>query len=262
MRRAAVLSLIAVSVVALAACRGAQTTKTGASGAQPAPAATKAAAALPGPKELTGSVAETMNSGGYTYARLQAGGKEDVWVAAREFSTKPGDQLTVTLDMPMENFESKTLKRTFPLIYFVAGVTRDGQRLDGPASPGGAPPLMASHGSGSATPASMTVDPVAPPAGGMAVADVWAKRTSLAGRQVTVRGKVVKVNNGIMGRNWIHLQDGSGSANDKTNDLTITTDADVTVGQVVTFSGILAVDKDFTAGYAYGAIVEQAKLIK
>jgi hypothetical protein len=254
MRRAAVLSVVAVlSFTAFAGCRARETAK-----AAPATPATQAPAASTDPKALTGTVAETMNSGGYTYARLQVAGKNEVWIAAREFPTKAGDQLSVTLDMPMENFESKTLHRTFPVVYFVAGVMRDGQRVD--PSSGGAeganPGMMTSH-----APASVptTVEPIAAPAGGMSIADVWAKRESLAGRSVTVRGKVVKVNNGIMGRNWVHLQDGSGSAKDQTNDLTITTDTEVAVGDVVTFSGVLAVDKDFTAGYKYGAILESAK---
>lgn len=99
---------------------------------------------------------------------------------------------------------------------------------------------------------------MAPPAGGLSIADVWAKRASLAGRPVSVRGKVVKFNGGIMDRNWLHLQDGSGSAADGTNDLTVTTAAEVKVGDVVTVSGVLATGRDFGAGYAYAVILERA----
>jgi len=79
---------------------------------------------------------------------------------------------------------------------------------------------------------------------------------------VVVRGQVVKANNAIMGRNWFHLQDGSGKADDGTNDLTITTEDVVTVGDIVTVSGTLTVDKDFGAGYAYDAIIENATIKK
>jgi hypothetical protein len=72
----------------------------------------------------------------------------------------------------------------------------------------------------------------------------------------------VKVNNQILQRNWIHLQDGTGSATERTNDLTITTDADVKVGDTITISGVLAIGKEFGAGYGYDAIVENAKIIK
>lgn len=226
--------------------------------AQPAAPAAQSAAPTPDPAALTGTVVETMNSGGYTYARLQVAGKDDVWIAGDEFPVKTGDRLAVEPGMPMQNFESKTLKRTFPLIYFVSSVTRDGQAMGAPAAPGaGALPMMTSHAP--STP-SAVVEPIAAPPGGLSIADVWARRTALAGKSVTVRGKVVKVNAQIMGRNWIHLQDGSGSAADGTNDLTITSDADVKVGDLVTVTGVLAAGKDFGAGYAYQAIVENGKI--
>ena len=258
MRRVCVLSLVALlPVIAFAACGGAGATK---SVPVPAAGAAKAAEPVGDPNAFTGTVAETMNSGGYTYARLQAAGKEDVWIAAREFQTKEGDRLTVGLEMPMQNFESKTLKRTFPVVYFVGGVTRDGQRLDAPASmPGASPALMTSHAPAAAP---TTVEPIAPPSGGLAIAEVWARRTSLAGQPVTVRGKVVKLNEQILGRNWIHLQDGSGSSESRTNDLTITTADAVKLGDIVTVQGVLAIDKDFGAGYAYSAIIENARITR
>lgn len=258
MRRLVVFSLVfSLALMMFAACRGTGTTNSTPAAAQ---GAAKTAEPAGDPNAFTGTVAETMNSGGYTYARLQAPGKEDVWIAAREFQTAQGDRLTVGLDMPMQNFESKTLKRTFPLVYFVGGVTRDGQRLDAPAGmPGEPAALMTSHAPAAAP---VTVEPVAPAAGGIAIADVWAKRTALAGQTVTVRGKVVKLNEQILGRNWIHLQDGSGSAESRTNDLTVTTADAVKLGDVITVAGVLAIDKDFGAGYAYAAILENAKVSK
>lgn len=122
-----------------------------------------------------------------------------------------------------------------------------------------AAPLMATHGQ-AAAPA--TVEPIAPPPGGISIADVWKQRKALAGRTVTVRGKVVKANNQILGKNWIHLQDGSGSASDRTNDLTFTSDETVAVGDIVTFSGVLAIGKEIGEGYAYDAIVEHARIVK
>ena len=243
--------LVALSLTL--AC-GAAPKKTAPAAATPAAASSPAAA-----NGFTGTVVESMNASGYTYARLQAPGKGDVWIAATEFPVKTGDALTVALEMPMQNFESKTLKRTFPLIYFVSNVTRDGQAVVAQPSQGAAPAMMPSHGAAAAP---VAVEPIAPVAGSISIADVWAKRTALAGKQVTVRGKVVKVNNAIMNRNWIHLQDGSGSATDRTNDLTVTSSADVKVGDVVTFTGVLAAGKDFGAGYAYDAILEDGKIVK
>jgi hypothetical protein len=221
---------------------------------RPQPPASSPAAAASS-NTFTGTVAEAMSSGGYTYARLAPAAGEDVWIAASEFTAQPGDTLTVSLDMPIPNFESKSLNRTFPLVYFVSDIGRGGKGASADVSSAA---LMTSHG---ARPASaVVVQPNAPPEGGLSVADAWARRASLAGTAITVRGTVVKVNNQIMERNWLHLQDGSGSAEDGTNDLTITTDAPVKAGDVVTFTGVLAVDRDFGSGYVYSLILEKARL--
>ncbi len=250
--------------------------------AAPASAPPAASAAAPGPGgTLTGDVVETMNSGGYTYVRLRADGPggpggpggKDTWVAASEFPVTVGETLTVPLEMPMQNFHSTTLKRDFALIYFVSQVARNGQPLP-PAGAGGIPMPMGSHGSadasaahaapsgqGAATaanPTGIAVTPNPPPPGGLSVADVWAQRKALAGKEVTIRGTVVKVNNEIMNRNWFHLQDGSGKEDAGTNDLAVTTQEVVRIGDVVTVTGTLGIDKDFGAGYTYGAILEQA----
>jgi|CXWK01.1.fsa_nt_gi hypothetical protein len=254
-----------VAFSALAACSTPQASNaTTAAGTQAASTPAPAAPATPG--TVTGTVAETMNSGGYTYMRLQTGQK-DVWIAANEFPVTKGESVTAPLEMPMENFHSTTLNRDFPLIYFVAQVARAGQPLQGASGAAAAPGLMpmASHGVATASPApqaaaAVAVQPNAAPAGGLSIADTWAKRDSLSGKTVIVRGTVVKVNNGILGFNWLHLQDGSGKASDGTNDLTVTTDALAKVGDVVTVSGTLAVKKDFGAGYAYEAILEKATI--
>ncbi|MGB8931436.1 MAG: OB-fold nucleic acid binding domain-containing protein, partial [Anaeromyxobacteraceae bacterium] len=94
------------------------------------------------------------------------------------------------------------------------------------------------------------------------VSEVWTQRKALKDKAVTVRGKVVKFNPGIMGKNWVHLRDGSGTADAKDNDITITTADTVAVGDVVTAKGKVLVEKDFGAGYAYPVIIEEAKVAK
>ncbi|MFA5909610.1 MAG: hypothetical protein WC815_12590 [Vicinamibacterales bacterium] len=252
-RLAIVFATLALATIA--AC-GATPPVAPASSAAPAPSAPAApvAAVAPDAGTMTGTVAETMNSGGYTYVRLQTP-RQDVWIAADEFPVKTGERLTAAINMPMENFTSKTLNRTFPLIYFVTGVAREGESLPTASA---VPALAGSHDSAAAPAAAQVVEPIAPAPGGRSIADVWANRKALAGKVVVVRGKVVKAIPEVMGKNWFHLQDGSGSAKDGTNDLTITTSATVKVGDIVTVSGTLAVDKDFGSGYAYEVIVENA----
>ncbi len=104
------------------------------------------------------------------------------------------------------------------------------------------------------------VAPSPPAKGGMSVADIWKSRATLAGRKVTVRGKVVKYNGGILGVNWIHLQDGSGTAEDGTNDITVTSEAEAKIGDLITVTGVVTLDKDLGAGYRYPVIIEHATI--
>jgi len=75
-----------------------------------------------------------------------------------------------------------------------------------------------------------------------------------------VRGKVVKVNNGVMKRNFLHIQDGTGKQG--SNDLTVTSQETAEIGDEVVVTGKLAVDKDFGAGYTYPILLEEAHITK
>ena len=109
--------------------------------------------------------------------------------------------------------------------------------------------------------AAQVTEPVPPAPGGTTIASVWANRKALAGKTVTVRGKVVKFNGGILDRNWIHVQDGTGMAADGTHDILVTSDATAKVGDIVTATGTVAIDKDFTAGYVYAVMIEGATVV-
>jgi len=93
-----------------------------------------------------------------------------------------------------------------------------------------------------------------------AIAEVFEKRTDLNGSRVVVRGKVVKISKNIMGRNWIHLQDGSGELDKENYDLVVTSQAAPSVGDVITITGTVHADKDFGAGYRYDVIIEEAEV--
>jgi hypothetical protein len=245
-----------VMALALAAC--ARQPATPAQSGQNTPATAGAApAGQPGAETVAGTVRETMDAASYTYVRVGTD-KGDVWAAAPQFAVKVGERVVVPLQMPMQNFHSQSLNRDFPLIYFVSEIRREG---DAVAGSGQAPSLMASHGTTPEPPE--RIETMAAPAGGMTIADLWSKRQSLAGKSVTVHGKVVKFNGGIMGKNWFHLQDGTGKASDNTHDLTVTTPEDVVVkvGDTITVTGTVAIEKDFGAGYAYAAMLENARVM-
>ena len=211
---------------------------------------------------LQGEVVETMDSAGYTYFLLDTG-EEQVWAAASQLDLQVGERVTIPVEMAMEGFHSDTLDRTFDRIYFVDVVGREGGDPLGTHDqdlglPPGHPTL---DGIGEGAPAEAMAG-FERAEGASAIAEIWARRAELAGSQVTISGRVVKYNAGILGKNWLHLQDDSGDPEAGTNDLTVTTVETAAVGVSLTVTGILAVDRDFGAGYTYQVILENATLTK
>lgn len=126
-----------------------------------------------------------------------------------------------------------------------------------------APALAVAHGALTAAAAARAPSANAVPDAGTVttVATVWKNRTALVGTTVTVRGKIVKYNGGILGVNWMHVQDGTGSAADGSNDLTVTSDMDGKVGDEISATGTIGVNKDIGSGYQYAVILERARIV-
>jgi hypothetical protein len=220
-----------------------------------APAAPKAPAEAPG---LAGKVVETMNAASYTYVLLESGGKR-TWAAAPQFPVKVGDTVAMAGGMPMTNYHSKTLDRTFDVVYFSGDVRVNGAR---PAGAPAAAELPAGHpatGSAAAAPAAPNLAGIKRAANGQTVAEIFAGKDKLTGKPVAVRGRVVKFNAMIMGKNWLHIRDGSGA--EGTNDLTVTSADKAKVGDLVVIAGELKANRDFGGGYRYPLIVEDAKVV-
>ena len=202
---------------------------------------------------LTGQVLEHIAASPYSYVRIRTS-KGDVWAAVNEARIEKGSQVTVSSPMLMKDFESKALKRTFDEIYFGSLAAEGAAATDAAANP---------HAGTTSTAAPFDVH-VEKATGSNAhtIADTWAQASALKGKGVTIRGKVVKYNEGVMGKNWIHLQDGSGNVGQGTNDLTVTSTDPASVGQTVIVTGTVQTNRDFGSGYVYRLIVEDAKILK
>jgi hypothetical protein len=201
---------------------------------------------------LKGEVLEVRDVESYTYLLLKTP-QGPLWAAVPTTRVKKGAQVTVESSMTMENFESKVLKKTFDRIAFGEVV-----------GPGAAAAALAAAPHGAAPAASGPVAKVAKASGPEAktVAEVVAGKAALKGKPVLVHGQVVKANLGIMGKNWLHLQDGSGSAADGSNDILVTTQDVAAVGDIVNARGTVRTDVNVGAGYAYAVLIEDAAVRK
>ncbi|HEY3308925.1 MAG TPA: OB-fold nucleic acid binding domain-containing protein [Desulfuromonadaceae bacterium] len=219
------------------------------------------AAAAPASNEtISGKVLQTMNSGGYSYVNLQKNSGDKIWIAVPEAPIKSGAQMSFQSGMEMKNFESKSLKRTFDSIIFSSGVIAS----QASAASAAEPKKEASPGSkGAATPKEEKITVTkAKGANATTIENAYLNSAKLDKKKVVIRGKVVKVSAGIMGKNWIHIQDGTGSQAKRNHNMVCTSSEMAKVGDVITVTGILAKDRDFGSGYRYDAIVENATFKK
>jgi len=194
---------------------------------------------------VSGEVLEVRDVESYTYLRLKTKDGE-TWAAVSRAPVKTGAKVTIENVTVMKNFESRSLKRTFPTILF-------GSLAGAATSPPGAATAKVAD----------AADVKVPKASGpnaRTVAEILTRSAELKDKPVLVRGRIVKYNAAIMGKNWIHLRDGSGSAADNTNDLLVTTTSQAKTGDIVAVKGIVRTDKDFGSGYAYKVLVEDATL--
>jgi hypothetical protein len=270
------LSAVLLVVAATVACSKKPEPAPAAAPTATAPAMAPAGeAAAPAANNVQGKIVERVDAPPYSYLKL-ATDKGEVWAAVPKTELGKGADVTVVNAMPMTGFESKSLNRKFDVIYF--GSLPSAGAAEARPAMGAMPPAGAPMGAGDGSPAAMaaqhanvakaTADvgdvKVAKATGADArtVAEVYAQRVALKEKSVTVQAKVVKYNAGIMGKNWLHLRDGTGKAEASDNDLTVTSQDVAKVGDVVVVKGVVRTDKDFGAGYAYPVIVEDAKISK
>ncbi|MGE5352540.1 MAG: hypothetical protein ACM3P0_10685 [Acidobacteriota bacterium] len=195
----------------------------------------------------TGKVIDKINASNYSYLQLEENGNT-YWIAAPQMQIEKGETVQFAKAMEMKNFHSETLNRTWESILFVSDIAKNGQLTQ---------PTMGAHPQVKTDQEQVKVEPVK---GGKTVAEVYSDKSSLSGKTVTVRGKVVKYNAGIMGKNWIHIQDGTNSQGNY--DLLVTSTDEAQVGSVVTVEGKVSVNKDFGSGYSYSVLLEDAKVKK
>jgi hypothetical protein len=198
--------------------------------------------AEPPQETLTGVIREHIDVAQYTYLRLATDAGE-TWAAVYRAPVKDGATVSVEHASELRGFHSTELKRDFAEIWF--GMLPGYDRAPAPNAVSPAPAAAAPAGGKMA-------------AGTMTIASLAKGAASLDGKEATISGHVVKENDGIMGRNWIHLQDGSGSASDGTNDILVTTDGTAKVGDTLVATGTVRTNQDFGSGYAYKFMLETA----
>jgi len=232
--------------------------------------------AIPQAPANSGKVVEKLDASNYTYVRLDDGSGTEIWAAVPKTQLEIGEEITLMGGSVMRNFTSKTLDRTFESIIFAKGVVKASQdktaHTSGEAADSVSKTVKSKTQGMTSQSASGSKRAIVSFAGlkvekttaqnGHTVDELFAKATELDKQKVTIKGRVVKMSPNIMGKNWFHIQDGTGDPTKNTHDLVITSSAIAETGDILSFEGVVAANKDFGAGYKYDVIVEDAVIVK
>jgi hypothetical protein len=210
---------------------------------------------------LSGKAIEVTNAASYTYILVDTG-KEKLWAAVSQVNVKPGDSVVIGDAMEMPHFHSKALGRDFDKVYFSGNITINGAAPAAPAAPEtksadlpkNHPPITGSSGE-----TRVDLTGIKKAKDGKSIEEIYAAKTKLSGQEVIVRGKVVKYNENILGKNWIHLRDGTGKPG--SNDLLVTSSTSAKVGDTVVATGPISLNKDFGSNYKYDVMIDNAKVV-
>ena len=192
-------------------------------------------------------VKENFNAGGYTYIN----GENGLWLAVGQTNIELNKAYYYQGALEMRDFHSKELNRDFPQIYFLNSISETPTAISKPKAKPAAQMQKQINKK-----IEVQLDKKE---GITSIADVYKNQKELSGKEITVYGKVAKFNKSIMGKNWIHIQDGSDFEGNY--DLTITSMDVTSVGEIVELTGKITLNKDFGAGYSYAVIMEEGKLV-
>lgn len=195
-------------------------------------------------------VEESLDASQYTYIRVSEADIE-YWIAVPKMQVENGEKLYFSKSMVMNNFQSKSLNRTFDKILFVDDISRTRPAAGNQRTSMIHPKIESMQNK------DLKIERLKD---GKTVEQIFSEKDKIAGNKVKIRGKVIKYNPEIMNRNWIHLQDGTSSG--ENFDLMVTSSDSAEVGKVVVVEGIVAVNKDFGSGYVYQVMIENAKIKK
>lgn len=190
-------------------------------------------------------VQDVLQAEKYTYLDVQEG-EERFWIAVSKMSAAKGDKFYYSGGLLKRNFYSREFDRNFETLFLVSRIT---------PAPGNVGAQIKSSPAQEVERVKVEL-----PEGVVSLEELFTNAREYAGKQIRVHGQCVKINNQIMDRNWIHIEDGSKDG-ESTIDLTVTTQERIPLGAVVTFEGTVSLNRDFGAGYRYDIIVEDATVV-
>jgi len=199
-------------------------------------------------------VKEVLETTQYTYFKGIVSGAE-LWFAVGKTNVETGKSYYYKNPLEMQSFKSKELDRTFDYILFLNSIQDNPDFSAQTSTTNAMGNTMGNKKNELVKESELKIEHTN---GAISIGELFENKAKYEGKVVTLKGKVVKFNPQIMKTNWIHLQDGTEF--DKQFDITVTSDAVVTLGDIITIEGVVTLNKDFGAGYKYDVIVENGQI--
>ncbi len=201
-------------------------------------------------------VSEVLPSTRYVYLKVKEG-QEEFWIATGKMDIKKGGTYFYRGGLLKTDFESEEHNRVFKEIYLVSNlVSKEDHTAMAKTEPNTS--LVKGEGIAEKEDAPTQTGKEVQHKGSVKIAELLKEPERYEGHSVDINGTCVKTNPGIMGRNWLHLQDGSKDD----YDLIVTSNALVPEGSDITVRAVVALNKDFGAGYTYTLILENGTLVE
>tara|TARA_R110000868_G_scaffold81814_1_gene231346 strand:+ start:2456 stop:3223 length:768 start_codon:yes stop_codon:yes gene_type:complete len=201
-------------------------------------------------------VNEAVPSSNYVYLNVTEGDRK-FWIATKTLDINIGDTYYYLGGSLKTDFESKELNRVFDEVYLIGNLVSSNHGNTAQINGDTANPNSNKNISQKQEEADESEE-IEQHKGSIKIAELVKNQKQYEGKEVQIDGKCTKINVGIMGKNWIHLKDGSKDD----FDLIVTSDLLIPVGAVVTIQGKVTLNKDFGAGYNYDLILEEGVLVK
>ena len=200
------------------------------------------------------SVNEVLPATRYVYLNVSEGSSK-FWIATRKQEVKKGETYYYRGGLLKTDFESKEYNKVFDTIYLISNlVSQDHSRHTDNLNTS----VQKSDPIAQKEDIPTHTDKIVEHKGSLTIAELIKDPKKYEGHTIQLSGTCVKVNPGIMDRNWIHLQDGSKDD----YDLVITSNTFVPEGSNITIRATVVLNKDFGAGYKYDLILENGTLVE
>ncbi|MEO1010986.1 MAG: GW dipeptide domain-containing protein [Bacteroidota bacterium] len=201
-------------------------------------------------------VTEVLPASRYTYAKVREDDTE-FWIATGKMEIKVEETYYYRGGLRRTDFESKEHNRIFDEIYLVSNlvskaahttVAKAGSRDRIDLAEEGVPKKdIPTHSEKGITHKGLVT-----------IAELVRNPKMYEGHSVEISGTCTKVNTGIMGRNWLHLKDGSKDD----YDLVVTSNAIVPAGTEISLRALVVLNRDFGAGYSYDVLLENGIVVE